>query len=106
MKVRSDQFSRLSSEALQDEFLREALARANASFQDARGDAVDSMPDWEELRQQAHEIKNRAIENLPEALEAFEKNTAHVGERFIIVRMESLPATRFCRSSVLTTAPV
>ena len=72
MKVRSDQFSRLSRAALQDEFLREALARANASFQDARGDAIDSMPDWEELRQQAHEIKNRAIENLPEALEPLE----------------------------------
>ncbi len=74
MKVRSDQFSRLSSEALKDDFLREALARANTSFQDAHSDAVDSMPDWQELRQQAHEIKNRAIENLPEALEAFEKN--------------------------------
>ncbi len=79
MKVRSDQFSRLSSEALQDDFLREALSRANTSFKDARGDAIDSMPDWQELRQRAHEIKSRAIENLPEALEAFEEKVCSRG---------------------------
>jgi L-lactate dehydrogenase complex protein LldF len=74
MKVRTDQFHRLSSEALQDGFLSEALGRANTSFQEARASAVESMPDWEELRQRGHEIKQRAIDNLPEALETFEEN--------------------------------
>ena len=74
MKPRSDQFHELSSEALDDGFLREALTRASSSFHAAKTDAVDSMPDWEELRQRGHDRKNRAIENLPEALEVFEKN--------------------------------
>jgi L-lactate dehydrogenase complex protein LldF len=74
MRPRSDQFHELSSEALEDSFLREALKRASASFHAAKADAVDSMPDWEELRQRGHDRKNRAIENLPEALEVFEKN--------------------------------
>ena len=79
MKARTDQFHKLVSEALQDESLQKALARANTSFQDARGEAVDSMPDWQELRQQGHEIKKRAIDNLPEALETFEKNISSRG---------------------------
>ncbi|MCH2363407.1 MAG: LutB/LldF family L-lactate oxidation iron-sulfur protein [Planctomycetes bacterium] len=74
MRPRSDQFHKLSSEALEDSFLREALKRASSSFHAAKTDAVDSMPDWEELRQRGHDRKNRAIENLPEALEVFEKN--------------------------------
>jgi L-lactate dehydrogenase complex protein LldF len=74
MRPRSDQFHELSSEALEDSFLREALERASSSFHAAKTDAVDSMPDWEELRQRGHDRKNRAIENLPEALEVFEKN--------------------------------
>ncbi|MDE0740144.1 MAG: LutB/LldF family L-lactate oxidation iron-sulfur protein [Planctomycetota bacterium] len=74
MRPRSDQFHELSSEALEDSFLREALKRASSSFHAAKTDAVDSMPDWEELRQRGHDRKNRAIENLPEALEVFEKN--------------------------------
>lgn len=79
MKARTDQFHKLASEALQDESLQKALARANTSFQDARGEAVDSMPDWQELRQQGHEIKKRAIDNLPDALETFEKNISSRG---------------------------
>ena len=75
MKERTDQFHRLSSEALQDGFLREALGRANTSFQEARASAVESMPDWEELRQRGHESKKRAIDTRPAALETFEENT-------------------------------
>ena len=45
MKVRTDQFHRLASEALQDGFLSKALDRANTSFQEARASAVESMPD-------------------------------------------------------------
>ena len=74
MKVRTDQFHRLASEALQDGFLSKALDRANTSFQEARASAVESMPDWQELRQRGHEIKKRAIDNLPEALDTFEEN--------------------------------
>ena len=74
MRPRSDQFHELSSRALEDDSLREALKRASSSFHAAKTDAVDSMPDWEELRQRGHDRKNRAIENLPEALETFEKN--------------------------------
>lgn len=74
MKARTEQFHELSNDALKDSFLREALARASASFHQAKEDAVDSMPDWEELRQRGHELKKRGIENLPDALDTFEKN--------------------------------
>ena len=81
MKVRTDQFRQLSQEALENRFIRDAIARANVSFRAARVAAIDSMPDWEQLRQQGHDIKRRALDHLPWALEEFEKNlTARGGQ--------------------------
>jgi len=80
VKVRSQDFQDLSKEALGDEFVRGAIKRANVSFQAAREKAVAALPDWQELRQRGHDIKKRALDSLPSALEDFEqKFTARGG---------------------------
>ena len=73
MKIRTHEFRERSTQALDDGFVRGAIARANASFQASRAKAIGSMPDWEELRERGREIKHRALEELPRALEEFER---------------------------------
>jgi len=73
MKVRTERFHELSAEALQNSFLRRAIATANRSFQASRATAIEDLPEWEALREHGRDVKHRAIEHLPQALEEFER---------------------------------
>ena len=73
MKPLTAEFRRLSDAALENRFLRQAIATANRSFQSARTEAIDSVPDWEELRRRGHAAKREALEDLAGSLTRFEK---------------------------------
>ncbi len=65
--------------ALKDENLRRNLNRAINHTLSKRAIVVSELPDWENLRQIAHDIKKHTIENLDYYLELFEKNATENG---------------------------
>jgi L-lactate dehydrogenase complex protein LldF len=75
-------FARQARDALHDETLQQALARARGGFIDKRRAALDALPEFEELRNAAREIKAHTLDNLADYLEHFEQqvigNGGHV----------------------------
>ena len=65
--------------ALKDDKLQESLIRMKAGFKDRRQAAVDQMPEFEALRDQARDIKNHVLENLDFYLEAYEEKVTETG---------------------------
>ncbi len=57
-----------------DENLRRNVRRATSITLKKREEVVAEIPDWEELRQQGHNIRKHAIQKLDFYLEEFEKN--------------------------------
>lgn len=66
--------------ALQDTQLRANLKKATATIRARRAQVVSEVPDWERLRRQGAEIRQRALDHLDELLERFEERfSAHGG---------------------------
>ncbi|MBI4905936.1 MAG: iron-sulfur cluster-binding protein [Acidobacteria bacterium] len=66
-----------------DPKIQKAVYSATARLKEKRSEVVspEALPEYQELREQAHRIKRHAMENLDYYLEQFEKNlTAHGGK--------------------------
>ena len=71
MQITSPTFKANSRAALADAQLQKALGNVRAGFIDKRLKAIDALPEFEELRDRARDIKNHAIENLDLYLGAY-----------------------------------
>lgn len=74
-------FAHNARQALQDAGLQTALARAKSGFIDKRAKAIHLVDDFDHRRQQAQQAKRRALAQLPELLQQFERQlTAQGGQ--------------------------
>jgi L-lactate dehydrogenase complex protein LldF len=76
---RSHEFRTRAVQALRDETLRSALARAKDGFVLKRRVAFDALPEYEALRDRAVAIKNHTLENLDFYLERYEEAVIRQG---------------------------
>src|ERR1039457_2470628 len=79
----SGEFDRKIHNTLADANLQLAIYTATARLKDKRVETVapDALPEYEELRTQANDVKKHTIENLDHYLEEFERNVeAHGGK--------------------------
>lgn len=81
MHVTSDQFHEKSAEALKDESLAGALFVLGKMFPLMREAVVDQLPEFDALRDRARDIRNHALDHLPDYLDAFEKKVNANGGR-------------------------
>src|SRR5690349_14008173 len=72
MQSTSHTFKDNAHTALGDARLQKALGKMKVGFQERRLRAVERLPEFEALRDQARDIKNHALENLDFYLERFE----------------------------------
>ncbi len=79
MQVTSRKFKENAHEAMQDENLRAALGRVKQGFTSKRAEAAADLPEFEDLRDQARDIKDHVLENLDYYLEYFEKKVIEAG---------------------------
>jgi L-lactate dehydrogenase complex protein LldF len=75
----SSSFKQNTAEALSNPNLQKALARSGPSFIARRAAAVANLPEFEQLRDTARDIKNHALANLDFYLETFEANVRKAG---------------------------
>ncbi|WP_116364088.1 lactate utilization protein B [Parahaliea mediterranea] len=73
------QFNTRAHKALADSQLQRALAKARSGFVDKRAHAAASEPDFEHMRDQAREVRQRALANLAMCLEQFEQQVLAAG---------------------------
>lgn len=72
MNPTSRAFKTNAVRALHDDSLRTAMARAESGFVDKRRSAIDALPEFEEIRAAAKQIKNHTLEHLDYYLEHYE----------------------------------
>ncbi|RCK53953.1 (Fe-S)-binding protein [Thalassospira profundimaris] len=70
----SPKFKQNAHHALHDASLQRALGRLKTGFKDKRLAAIADMPEFEQLRDTARDIKNHTLANLDHYLTAFEAN--------------------------------
>lgn len=75
----SSQFSKNASDALADDQLQNALKNVRGNFIEKRKIAVDNLPEFDELRESAMNIKNHTLDNLDVYLEKFEDKVTENG---------------------------
>src|ERR1700722_12729190 len=75
----SSSFKENARRALDDAGLQRALARSGTSFIPRRADAVARLPEFEQLRDTARDIKNHTLTHLDFYLEAYEANVLASG---------------------------
>ena len=75
----SRNFKNNAKEQLANEDLQAALNKARGHFVDGRSTAAGNLPEFEDLRDQARDIKNHTIENLDFYLEAYEEKVVENG---------------------------
>jgi len=81
MRPKSHAFKRQAVEALANTTLQKALRHAKHGFIDKRKKAVDALPEFEQLRAKAYEIKEHTFSHLDDYLEYFEQRViANGGE--------------------------
>ncbi len=79
MEIKKLEFRRESSVALANQNLRNALRNTTDRFRAARKRASEELKGFEDLRNQAREIKRETIENLDRYLEMLEENVIKAG---------------------------
>ncbi len=72
-------FKEQSSAALQDASLQRALSHMRVGFIEKRRKAASRLPEFDDLRDQARDIKDHVIEHLDVYLERFERNVVRQG---------------------------
>jgi L-lactate dehydrogenase complex protein LldF len=77
--VNSPQFNRNARKALDDAFLQKALARSEKGFIERRKAAVEKLPEYDALRDNARDLKDHILSHLDLYLEAYEKNVVASG---------------------------
>ena len=79
MQINSPKFKDNARIALADANLQQALGNLKAGFPGKRAAAIDRLPEFDALRDQAQNIKDQAIENLDFYLETFESKVQENG---------------------------
>lgn len=77
--MKAESFIVKSSEALQDDNLRAALAKAQTGFVSKRAAAIKDCDDFQAMRDAARDVREHALDNLPELLSEFEANVQAAG---------------------------
>ncbi len=77
--INSPRFKANARQALEDEKLQKALGYVEAGFINKRRKAMDGLPEFDALRDNARDIKNHTLENLDLYLEAFEQKVTESG---------------------------
>src|SRR6476661_3432786 len=75
----SSAFKDSARDAIADAGLQRALARSGTSFIARRAAAVAALPEFEQLRDTARDIKNHTLANLDFYLEAYEAKVLAAG---------------------------
>jgi L-lactate dehydrogenase complex protein LldF len=68
-----------AKELMQNEQLRRNVRNATGIIRNKRASVVGEMPDWEQLRDTAHAIKDHTLRHLEQYLIQFEENCARAG---------------------------
>lgn len=79
MQITSPEFKHNARIALQDASLQKALGNVKHGFPDKRAKAVSRLPEFDQLRDQARDLKNHIIAHLDLYLEAFEAKVIEQG---------------------------
>jgi L-lactate dehydrogenase complex protein LldF len=79
MHLTSPAFKENVKAALADVQLQQALGHVRAGFIEKRANAVAALPEFEQLRDNARDIKNHTLEHLDLYLEAFEEKVREQG---------------------------
>ena len=79
MKITSPEFKQNAARALGDDDLRRALAALETNLSGRRAQAVERLPEFDRLCDQARDIKDHVIANLDYYLEAFEESLVRRG---------------------------
>ncbi|WP_136680945.1 LutB/LldF family L-lactate oxidation iron-sulfur protein [Neptunomonas sp. XY-337] len=79
MQIESPAFKENARIALHDVDLQKALGNLKAGFPTKRAAAIERMPEFDSLRDEAMQLKNHIIENLDLYLEQFEENVTKQG---------------------------
>ena len=79
MDPHSHNFKENASQALKNKNLQSALSQMKVGFIERRQTAVDDMPEFEDLRDQARDLKNHTLANLDFYLERYEKKATEAG---------------------------
>ncbi|MEH6628374.1 MAG: LutB/LldF family L-lactate oxidation iron-sulfur protein [Motiliproteus sp.] len=79
MQINSPNFKESSRIALEDVNLQKALGNLRDGFPVKRANAVSRMPEFEQLRDEAKDLKNHIIANMDFYLEQFESNVLKSG---------------------------
>ena len=72
MRVQSQHFKTNAKKALLDDDLRQALGHVKEGFIGKRSAAVRLIPEWQQIREDARQLKNHVLENLDHYLLAYE----------------------------------
>ena len=79
MEKTTENFRENSRQAIADDNLHEALSKLSKGFPLKRSEAVSRLPEFEDLRDQAREIKAHVLTNLDFYLEEFEAKVLETG---------------------------
>ncbi|TCK07414.1 LutB/LldF family L-lactate oxidation iron-sulfur protein [Marinobacterium mangrovicola] len=79
MQIKSPEFKQNARIALEDVNLQRALGNLKAGFPQKRAAAVARLPEFDQLRDEARDLKNHILEHLDLYLEEFEKNVVANG---------------------------
>jgi L-lactate dehydrogenase complex protein LldF len=79
MQFRSPEFKGRAVHALHDVELQKALGKARGGFVDKRAAQAAALPEFDELRDTARDIKNHVLENLDHYLEKYEAAVTAAG---------------------------
>jgi L-lactate dehydrogenase complex protein LldF len=79
MEIRSKEFKERSVFAIHDASLQQALGRARYGFVGKRVPEIAKLPEFEQLREEAKNLKNLVLENLDHYLERYERAVVAAG---------------------------
>lgn len=79
MQIKSPEFKENARIALKDVGLQKALGNLKAGFPEKRAVAVQRMPEFHDMRDEARDLKNHILENLDIYLEQFESKVTENG---------------------------
>jgi L-lactate dehydrogenase complex protein LldF len=79
MEITSPAFKRNSAEALADQQLQKALGNVRGGFIDKRRKAAEALPEFDQLRDSARDIKDHTLAHLDLYLEAYEAKVQESG---------------------------
>src|ERR1035437_1776495 len=81
-QLTTETFDQNAREALNDPQLQSALRHLTVTFGERRREAIDSIDNWEGLRETARSIKDETLAHLDSYLEQFTANAEKAGAIF------------------------